>query len=68
MGERRGAYRVLMRIPEGKRPLEKPRSGWEDYIDTDREEVGRDIMGWIDLVRDRDTWPALNTAPNIRVP
>jgi hypothetical protein len=25
MGERRGAYRVLVRKPEGKRPFERPR-------------------------------------------
>jgi hypothetical protein len=27
-----GAYRVLVEIPEGKRPLAKPRSRWEDNI------------------------------------
>jgi hypothetical protein len=30
MGERRGAYRVLMGRPEGKIPLERPRHRWED--------------------------------------
>jgi hypothetical protein len=25
MGDERGAYRVLVRIPDGKRPLERPR-------------------------------------------
>ena len=29
MGERRGAYRVLMRWYEGKRPLGRPRRRWE---------------------------------------
>jgi len=28
MGERRGAYRVLVGRPEGKRPLERPRRRW----------------------------------------
>jgi len=29
MGERRGVYRVLVEKPEGKRPLGRPRCGWE---------------------------------------
>jgi len=32
MGERRGIYRVLVGIPEGKRPLGRPRHRWEDNI------------------------------------
>jgi hypothetical protein len=32
MGERRGAYRVLVGKYEGKRPLEIPRRRWEDDI------------------------------------
>jgi len=28
MGERRGAYRVLVGKPEGKRPLGRPRRRW----------------------------------------
>ena len=33
MGERRGVYRVLVGKPEGKKPLGKPRSKWEDNIE-----------------------------------
>ena len=29
-GEKRGVYRVLVGKPEGKRPLGRPRSKWED--------------------------------------
>jgi hypothetical protein len=32
MREMRGAYRVLVGKPEGKRPLGRPRNGWEDNI------------------------------------
>jgi hypothetical protein len=32
MGDRRGAYRVLVEIPDGKRPLVRPRHRWEDNI------------------------------------
>jgi hypothetical protein len=40
MGEKRNAYRVLMRKPEGKRPLGRPRRGWVDNIRMDLGEVG----------------------------
>jgi hypothetical protein len=32
MGERRGAYRALVGIPEGRRPLGRPRRRWQDNI------------------------------------
>jgi len=32
MGERRGAYRILVRIPQGKRPLGRTRCRWEGNI------------------------------------
>jgi len=31
----RGVYRVLVGKPEGKRPLGRPRRGWEDNIKKD---------------------------------
>jgi len=40
MGERRGVYRVLVGIPEGKGPLGRPRHRWEDNIKRDLQEVG----------------------------
>ena len=40
MEERRGAYRVLVRKPEGRRPLGRPRRIWEDNIKMDIWEVG----------------------------
>jgi hypothetical protein len=39
MGERRGVYRILVRKPEGKRPLGKPRRRWEDNIKMVLQEV-----------------------------
>jgi hypothetical protein len=35
MGVRRGVFRVLVRKPEGKRPLARPRRRWEDNIKMD---------------------------------
>jgi hypothetical protein len=40
MGERRGAYRVLVGKPEGRRPLGRPRCRWEDNIKMYFREVG----------------------------
>jgi hypothetical protein len=39
MGER-NVYSVLMGKPEGKRPLGRPRSRWEDGIRMDLREIG----------------------------
>jgi hypothetical protein len=39
-GRGEGAYRVLVGKPEGKRPLGRPRNGWEDNIKMDLQEVG----------------------------
>jgi hypothetical protein len=40
MGERRGAYRILVGRLEGRRPLERPRRRWEENIKMDLQEVG----------------------------
>ena len=34
-GKRRGEYRVLVRKPEGKRTLGRPRRRWENNINSD---------------------------------
>ena len=45
MGEGRGVHRVLVGIPEGKRPLGRPRRRWEDNIKMDLLEVGGGLWG-----------------------
>jgi len=35
VGERRGAYRVLVVKPKGKGPLGRPRCRWKDNINMD---------------------------------
>jgi hypothetical protein len=35
MGERRGAYRVLVGRPDRKRPLGRPKRRWEENIRMD---------------------------------
>jgi hypothetical protein len=68
MGEERGMYRILVRKPEGKTPLGKPRHRWEDNIRMDLQEVGCGGMDWIGLAQNRDRWRALvNAVMNLRV-
>ena len=69
MGEERGAYRVLVGKPEGKRPLGRSRHRWVDNIRTDLQEVGCGCMVWIGLAQDRDRRRTLVSAVmNLRVP
>ena len=58
MEQSRNAYRVLVGKPEGKRPLGRPRSRWEDKIKMDLREVGCDAGDWIALAKDREQWHA----------
>ena len=54
MGERKGVYRVLVGKPEGKKPLGRPRSRWEENIKIDLQKVGCGDMDWIELAQDRE--------------
>jgi hypothetical protein len=54
VGERRRVYRVLVRKPEGKIPMGRPRLRWEDNIKMDLQEMGCGVMDWIELAQDRD--------------
>ena len=47
MGERRGAYRVLVGKPEGNRPLGRPRGRWEYNIKMNLQEVRCGGTDWI---------------------
>ena len=68
MGERGDVYMFLVRKPEGKRPLGRPRRRWEDNMRTDLREVGCGCVDWMDLAQDRDRWRALVSAVmNLRV-
>jgi hypothetical protein len=68
MGEKRGAYRILVGRPEGRRPLGRPRHRWEVILKWifKRFDGG---MDWIELVEVRDRWRALvNAIMNLWVP
>jgi hypothetical protein len=69
MGKRRGMYRVLVREPEGKRPVGRPRRRWDDNIKMDLQEVGCEVVDWIELAQDRGSWRArVNAAINFGFP
>jgi hypothetical protein len=69
MGEKRNAYRLLVRKPEGRRPLGRPRSRWVDNIMMDVGEVEWSDVDWIGLAQDRNGRRALvNSALNLQVP
>jgi hypothetical protein len=53
IGEGKDVYVVLVRRPEGKRPLAKPRGRWEDNIKMDLWEIVIDGTDWIQLAQDR---------------
>jgi hypothetical protein len=68
MGEGRNVYRVLVGKPDGNRPLERPRSRWEDGIKMDLRDIGLGGVKWIHLAQDRDRWRAVvNAVMNLRV-
>jgi len=53
-----------------KRPLGRPRRGWEENMRMDRREIGWEGVNWIHLAQDeRDHWRALvNTVTKLWVP
>jgi hypothetical protein len=69
MGDRRGAYGVLVRRSEGKRSLGRPRHRWEDNIKIHLRQVEWGGMDRIDLAQDMDSWRAVvNAVMKFRVP
>jgi hypothetical protein len=68
-GEKRNTYRLLVRKPEGRRPVGRPRRRWVDNIRMDLVEVGWGDVDWVGLAQDRDRWRDLvNSVLNLGVP
>jgi hypothetical protein len=64
-GEKRNSYRLLVRKPEGKRPLGRSRHRWVGKIG----EVRCGDVELIGLAQDMNRWRALvNSVLNLRVP
>jgi hypothetical protein len=51
MREERKVYKVLVGKHEGKRPLGRPRSRWEDEIRMDLREIGLGVWIGFDWLR-----------------
>jgi hypothetical protein len=69
MGEGRGVYRVLVGRHEVKRPLGRPRRGWECNIKMGFREIGIDVANWIRLPQDNVRWLSfVSTVMNLLVP
>jgi hypothetical protein len=51
MGEKRNAYRILVKNPEGKRPLGRPRRRWVDNIERGNKPSGSikrwEVLEWL---------------------
>jgi len=59
---------ILVRIPEEKSPLEKPRLRMQNNIKMKLRVLGLVAMHWINLVEGVDSWRAcVNAVINIRV-
>jgi hypothetical protein len=69
MEEKRNVYRLLVRKPERKTPIGRPRRRWIDNITMDMLEIGLSVVGWIGLAQDKYRSMALvKTVMNLRVP
>jgi hypothetical protein len=52
MGEMGNANDILVRKPEGKRQLGRPRRRWEDNIRMDLAEIGWEGVDWMRLAQE----------------
>jgi hypothetical protein len=69
MGVMKNAYKILVRKPEERRLLERPRHRWEVNIRIDLREICWEDVDWIHLAQDRDQWwDVVNTIIDLRVP
>jgi hypothetical protein len=69
MGETKNAYRLVMRKPEGEKPLGRSRRTWLDNIRMDLVGVEWGDVDRFGLAEDRDGWRDLvNSVLNLRFP
>jgi hypothetical protein len=66
MVEMRNSYRILVRNPEVKRPVGRPRCRWDDDK-IDLQQIGWSNMDWIYVAEVRNQWRAIvDTVMNLR--
>jgi hypothetical protein len=54
MGEMKNVYKILVRKPEEKRPLEIHRCRWEDNIRMYLSEICWEVVSKMNLAQDKD--------------
>jgi len=65
----RNAYKILVRKPEGKRPLRRLRHRCENSNRMDLRAIRWEGVDWMHLAQDGDQWWSLvNTVMNFWVP
>jgi hypothetical protein len=68
-GENKTVYKLLVRKPEGKRPLGRPRCRWFDNIKMDVAGIRLVVVDCCGLTQERYRWRALvNEGMNLRIP
>jgi hypothetical protein len=69
MGDTGNAHKRLVRKPERKRPLGRPRHRGEDSMKMDIRKIDWQVVVWIHLAQDRDQWQAhVNMVVNFQLP
>ena len=69
MEEGRGVHKVLVRKPEGKRPLGRPRRRWRIILRWIFRKWEGGYADWMELAQDRDRWRVLvSKGMNLLVP
>jgi hypothetical protein len=68
LGNRRGAYRILVGRPEGRSPPEDLGVDGKIILERDLQEIGGGVMNWTDMAQERDGWRAVvNEVTNLQL-
>lgn len=59
MGGKTNTYKILVGMPEGKKPVGNPKHRWRNNIKVDLKELGWWGIDWIKLTVDRDKQQAV---------
>jgi hypothetical protein len=61
----RNSHKILVRNPEGKRPLGRSGNGWDGNIKSHFKEMRCNDVDWIHLAQDKfQSWALVNTLVN----